>query len=365
MRTPTHRLTRWALGIGIVVVLGAGLSLSIGLVGWWDWLAVTGHSRIRAIPSQLDFQAAEGSPPGSIDLILRNDGTAPARVLDIATTCGCTLPQKLVADTIPPGDDLKLVIQVTPPSYGLKKSSIIIRTDSVATPVVHISLNLQGQKLNPPYMSRWPEEIRVQSPTGQPPAPQRFHVTCIELSGEPWLTGFDTDADFLEVSQPVRLREQLFDEQTLSCEYEATVTFLTKDSAEANQIAHLRPITHTEPSRPLRWIRVAWSQVDALRAVPSSVLFMFRPDGESTERARQVTLISSDDSEWSIQSISSDADWLSAEGALHSIGTRHQLRIKAEPPVDHAITCGRVRISTDHPLQQEITVDVTATNRRD
>lgn len=90
------------------------------------------------------------APPPVFTLV--NVGSEPTRILSVETSCGCANPS-ISTRSIGPGEQSKLTITPTGLATGSTEIAATIRTDSAATPVVHLKVRVEGWR-RPPFIAR-------------------------------------------------------------------------------------------------------------------------------------------------------------------------------------------------------------------
>jgi hypothetical protein len=359
------RWTKLAVVAAALCCLGYGAWMSRESLPRFRLPTLGGAAKIVAVPPEIDFRNPDGKSNATVDIVLRNEGGAAAKLLEIKASCGCTALQMPAQNVIPPGGEVRLPVQLQLPSYGKKDSVVTVTTDAAGTPSIRIPLILHGAKLTPPYLSHAPETIRVESVLGTTPPPRTFQVNCVEAPGEQWLTGFTASGEEISFGPPKLIREIPFDESSAMKEYEMEITFADSPSAESEIVIPLRPVTASEPVKPFPPLAVRWHRVASIRPVPASMLVRF--DDDTAESSRRIALISADDSEWKIESIDSDAGWVAAAERNPAGEAKPPLiEVTASRPTgwDGATLEGQVRVRTSHPTCPEVVIRVIASSAR-
>lgn len=266
------------------------------------------------------------------------------------------------SQTLLAGQKAELSIEVSAIGFGERSSVITIRTDSSETPTIQIPIRIHGMKLVPPFISFAPSELHLEAVLGTSLPTKTFQITCVESPGDPWLEGFKVNSVKLLVKQPRIIKEERLDSTTLLRNYEAEIQPGTMSLSASEQTLRLSPITRTVAAKTFPPISVKISEVPAVRAAPSSVVFSFSDQGSQTID-RPLVLIASDNTKWQITSADADVPWIGTRITIGGpiAGTRKMVLSATSPEWQKSKSeQGEVRIRTTHPQCPEIVVRVTA-----
>lgn len=121
-----------------IVAAIVGLALAAG--AWTAWTA-TARPTMVLEPTALDFGPLEVRT--TREVIVRNAGRAPLRVLGVSSSCGCTIPS-LAASSVAPGGAARLQVTFDPeahgPETGPAQHSVYIRTNDPRTPEAEVEV---------------------------------------------------------------------------------------------------------------------------------------------------------------------------------------------------------------------------------
>ncbi len=126
-------------------------------------------------------------------VVLENIGDRILKILEISPSCSCTVP-RLKKWSLEPGERMDLVLDVTSPDLGDQEVEVIIRTNSLETPVESVKFHLKGPPLSLPRMWQQPPVTMIQFPNLADVTTTQIEVSTLEAAGsEPWISSLVTD----------------------------------------------------------------------------------------------------------------------------------------------------------------------------
>jgi hypothetical protein len=283
---------------------------------------------------------AEASPPGVLGVIaeprsgtltnekgeestrrftfqLRNTLATPVDIVEVATSCGCSVAEPLSQSRIPPGRALDLPIRAQLPRLGRQVVTISVNLRrGTETAVLPLELRLEGAAPSVARVLDWPKFLDLWQDV--PVATRRrFEIRTFEgPEGPPWLREvrpLASDVTAKIVEQEVLHRNSSFTQRRYVAEVEVPVLA----SAETVRATDLR-LFSMDDQEPLReTILVRWERRDPLRISPGEVLW------SSTETEREVLIQSrSEDDDPLLERLEATTDetgfsvaWLPGEDA--------------------------------------------------
>lgn len=103
--------------------------------------APQGFAAISVQPEALDFGVMEQNQSRKQELTIRNDGGIDLEILDVATSCGCTVAEPGTRK-IKPGQSTTLAVTFSSGQFqGPQHKILTIRSNDVATPTLEIGVN--------------------------------------------------------------------------------------------------------------------------------------------------------------------------------------------------------------------------------
>lgn len=106
----------------------------------------SGDNRIQTIaeasPMEIDFGTFEKSETKEAVFSLKNTGTHPLVIIDVATTCGCASP-RFEKHPANPGEELKVTVKMQPKDDGFFNETITVKCNADK----QIKLTIRGQAI--------------------------------------------------------------------------------------------------------------------------------------------------------------------------------------------------------------------------
>ena len=112
-------------------------------------------------------------------VLLKNEGPAAIDLLEVTTKCGCMSAQPTWKPRLGPGESTRITFAVQPMSYGVRRTSMAVRTNSRDQPDVSIPIEIKGPPLNPPYVRYAPDQLSERIEPGATEATLPFSIICV------------------------------------------------------------------------------------------------------------------------------------------------------------------------------------------
>jgi Protein of unknown function (DUF1573) len=293
-------------------------------------------------PPGIEFQAPDDGERGSrqVELRIVNTGSEPLRIGEVETRCGCTVPEDLARNLLPPGESEMLVVSVSPPRFGKRETSLAIITDSGETPRVVVPVVLQGAKLHPPYVESAPSQVRL---TGRQPGElveQEVLVRALESPGPPWVTGLLSSQQSVEAELVEVADEEVLTEEAVRRVYRFVIRSRVPESPLAIITDNLTFATGpAESMKRLPSISITADLTPVIRAVPREVRFRVN-DNATFPLERTVLLIPPDDTPWSFSLPEDIPSWLQivADQPAGDAGGVKRIRVRINEPVSEIVS---------------------------
>jgi hypothetical protein len=142
-----------------------------------------------AEPAEVVVSRQQAGSQQTVTVSLRNGGTRPVRILQITTTCGCTVAEPLKTSEIASGDSMPLALKANVPNYGRRLVVVQVTTDR-DTPDLRIPLTLIGDELPPPHVRSRPPRVELSGSVPGAEVSREIVVFTVERVGtDAWLTG--------------------------------------------------------------------------------------------------------------------------------------------------------------------------------
>ncbi len=307
-------------------------------------------------PARLEIQRDESAqmiPPITLDL--SNVGAGPLTILDVETTCGCTLPEPLSASVIAPGQSVTLHIKASVPAHGEKVSRVSVMTDSATTARIDVPVILRGRELTPPYIETAPGQVELTGTTPEQDVEQTFVVSVVEETSRTWLTGLTSDVAGFDLDHVELIKEEPLTQQTVRRWYQFRIHGWLPRIGEVTSGALRFTTTGESSPKPIPVITLSATVMPAIRVVPRELVFRVG-SGNQLPEPRRLLLIPSDDTPFSA-TISDDLPvWLTVtpvDGSTVQAG-------KSVMPFEIRISANVLDLLTDQaPLESVIRFDST------
>ncbi len=133
-----------------------------------------------------------------LEFRLDNPGGSPVKVLGIDATCGCVKP---VADPpdVKPGGMTTIILKAIRPSTGLRVMPLVVHTDSLVDPDVHLTARIIVRR-KPPFLYDVTGDLTFRG-AFSPKLAGELSVVTFESEGPTLEPKVATDLPFLEIGQ--------------------------------------------------------------------------------------------------------------------------------------------------------------------
>src|SRR5690606_25800312 len=121
------------------------------------------------VPAEIDVSLPAGRESGSVslDADFVNRGSTPLEILEVRTSCNCTLVNKPRTTVVPAGETITLPLAVSPPRYGSKAVRVTVMRSPPSGDAT-LQIMAMGQSRVPPYFDELPRMINLPHATGDP-----------------------------------------------------------------------------------------------------------------------------------------------------------------------------------------------------
>ena len=310
---------------------------------------------VSVAPAETVVEASEEAESSRITLTVSNESPSSVRLKEIVSHCGCTVPELPGKTVLDPGESTTIVVKVTPPSVGERRTSVDIHTASPNQLVLYANFLLKGRPLEVPYVVRSPDALPIRgTDLGKMSAVAEFE--CLELAGTaPWATGADIDDDQIGASRVGFDERPGVTDETVRRTYRFEVRPSSAVRGE-RRVAFLRLRTTSAAEPPLKPVAVDIALLTPVMAVPERVyLQLSSVEAENKFRIGFIVRDGFQPLEVSVEAV--DDPWLqmaTSERRGRDSGFAAELsgRILCAPPPDE--TGGRsvkrvLRVRTNHP----------------
>lgn len=215
-------------------------------------------------------------------LQLLNSGRVPIHIVEMKTTCGCTLVSEVPDQPIAPGQKCLVKVRATPPGFGEMRSYLTIRTEPALPHPLVVTVKLFGKELPVPFVSHAPEIAQLSGTEPSAEAITEFEVQTVELIDAPlFLKRQQCDHEGLRIwFEDDPLEEPLFDGKVRRIYKMKVAGSLPASDIETTKDRHLI-VTETTVSQPPKSIIVESRVKPLVKIVPSVVNLTVRQDGNS------------------------------------------------------------------------------------
>lgn len=305
---------------------------------------------LSIIPAQVHVQSSAANPAGqatAVDVRLRNDGGRPLTILNVHTSCTCTVAEAVKTPRLLPGQETTLKLNVTPPQFGKTQSEVTIVSDIPSTSV--IPLQLEGDSEPIPHLRSQSRQLELIGKVPGDAVRGDVAITTVEQRGStPWIRGLvSTPAGMTAVlRQPVS--ESPIADDLVRRQYLFDVSSPCPNSGKSQ--FQLFPDLATPNHRTTLPVPVSIEYVASVRAVPSEIIL----DDSNSIQDIPLLLISRDDQKFQIVSLTcSDAKTsieVPTSNGDDAEGTVHNLTLEIDPNqlgIDSVEA--HIEIKTNHP----------------
>lgn len=145
---------------------------------------------LSVAPRQLVVRVEDAGQP--FVFRIQNTSTAPVRIVDVETSCGCTVVTGVAGRFLQPNETVEVRVQVSPPTIGEKTSRLTIRTIPAQSSPAVVSVTLKGKDLVPPYITYCPDVVSLTGTTTSSEVVTGFEVHTVEQTASPLFVGSRT-----------------------------------------------------------------------------------------------------------------------------------------------------------------------------
>lgn len=315
-------------------------------------------------PRQLVVRVEDADQP--LVFRIHNRGTAPVRIVDVETTCGCTVVTGVAGRFLQPNETVEVRVQVSPPTIGEKTSRLTIHTIPAQSSPTVVSVTLKGKDLVPPYIAYCPDVVSLSGTTTSSEVVTGFEVHTVEQIASPLLLVReqykDSDLQIWFDSEP--REEPLFG--SVRRIYNLKAAGRLPQSYEQIKKHRHTFTTTTECSQPKKSVSIESHVVPLVRVVPS-VVNLVVPQDSSSILERTIVLI---DSRAVAERIGfepkSDKEWVrveSAEVENQEERSLHTFKIVVDPrnlvhDADRSAFRSQVTFSSSHEDSTTVSVSI-------
>jgi len=250
-----------------------------------------------AAPDSFDVSVNDESPQiQRVVARLRNASHKPSHIIEVKSSCGCTVPDRVPAQPVPPGKSLELPLAVSPPGVGTKQILVSVTTDSTVTPTVSLRITAYGTALTAPCVMFGPKRLQF---TGKRPGEvveQELTIQTVERRDEPpWIIGAKSQADWLTV-KPTNgpETERSIDDMERRTYRILLMAKVPRSEQSISTALDLKKVYDGSRAVAPVWVTAAYSP--PLRAIPSLLNVRFGADESTVERT--VLIVASGLEEW-------------------------------------------------------------------
>jgi hypothetical protein len=157
---------------------------------------------LSVIPAEVELRAEDGSDHvREVICRLINRTDTDVQILNVSTSCACTLSEPLAISKLAPSTETRLRLRVTIPSHGRKEVVVQVATSppSVAPPSIRLVLIGAERKL--PYVESPPAELRLRGYKSKEWVSRECDVVTVEQAGtKPWIKGVAVSDDEIQAN---------------------------------------------------------------------------------------------------------------------------------------------------------------------
>jgi hypothetical protein len=266
-----------------LIVASAGTFLWVSLHGS-DAPVEPGEAALTVDPSLVIFDSTRTTEFVAA-VNIKNIGKRRVQLINVTSSCGCTLAEPPDKDQLEPGESTTLRISGNPPGAGEKQSYVQIESDCDNGAVTRINVVLRGQELPVPRIAYAPDKVTLQSHRAEMHT-VKYEVQTIERKGSSnWLT------KRFEVPTPLTVivdgpRESSYDDDAL-VRRAYTLSISGPVDPEAPIDLRLAISTTTSQTIPLR---ITSEYAPPVKAVPNT-LFVDARSGDLSRCTRSLMVV--------------------------------------------------------------------------
>lgn len=291
---------------------------------------------------------------------IANRGPTPIRVLEVTSSCGCTLADPIEQPDLEPGATTLLRIRGTPPTAGERRAFVDLECDLPQSKRTRIEVHLKGKPIPLPSLKHSPETVFIRGPR-EDVHESHFEIETIEVSGTPdWLgqpTGIPAPFEIhLEHRNEAPSRD--------AGQVQRTYRYQVRARIQSGTTHETHIALHADGTKPVT-IKVIAEHIPALRAVPAAVFWQI----DSTRQlpvSRQIALVASNNATPTVTTfkpVRPAVNWLDAnviestESAESRVLAHVRITITALPDVSSGHSTV-LTIETNHPDCPRIDVPI-------
>ncbi len=222
-----------------------------------------------------------------INLGVTNTGGTAIRILEVHSSCGCTIVDGEVPSMIQAGERASIPLRVSGSFYGTKDVRVTITTDADRNAVQVASCQVAGLKLQPPYATQKSYIFRTEVHRADQKAETSFKIHTLEEDNSAfWLSAFDCSDD--NVATTVTCEEEKpFVDETVERVYQVSFSVRNMTSHPNGTRFRLLPVLARPSGKREPVVVVEVDVVPILQAYPATLTL--RANGET--RTTQQLLI--------------------------------------------------------------------------
>ena len=199
-REPAPQIISFACVL-MVVLAGCGSRAVPPVVG-----------ELSIVPTELELTAKdESNRQQDVTCRLVNRSDKSVRIVNVSTSCACTLTEPLAISTLAPNMDAQLRLRVSIPSHGRKEVVVRVETSPPSVDSPSIRLILIGPERKLPYVESPVIDLRLTGHrAGEWVAQECDVVTVEEAETTPWIKGVAAPDDAIQASMTLPPSEELY-----------------------------------------------------------------------------------------------------------------------------------------------------------
>ena len=193
-----------------IIPMAGVLMVALGGCGSRSVPRVVGELSI--IPADMELTAKDESDrQQDVTCRLVNRSDKSVRIVNVSTSCACTLNEPLAISKLAPNMEAQLRLRVSIPAHGRKEVVVRVETDPPSIDPPSIRLVLLGPERKIPYVDSSPIELRLTGhKTGGWVAQECDMVTVEEAETTPWIKGVVAPDDAIQASMTLPPSEELY-----------------------------------------------------------------------------------------------------------------------------------------------------------
>lgn len=257
--------------LGILLLPGCGGDSRSGASG------ASGRSIVADPPELLVH--ADRAVTVETSFQLRNDGKEAVELREVRTPCVCVVPKPTWKARLEPGESTVVSFGARPMSYGVRRTSLTVVTNSAVQPEISIPIEVRGPPLEPPYVRHAPDGLNQRIHPGSGDAELTFAVVCVEKKDDPpWFQACECTLDSTTFTAPEMVKEDPLDDLAVRREYRVTATFQVAEGQPERQSGQVRLKLRSPSMRPVPPIPIHVTDETLIRCTPAALVI------RSTER---------------------------------------------------------------------------------